>query len=183
MNTNRKNGDSLYNQLFIPIMFPPSQALLINITPFFLVFGRDAPTLETISFDLPVHPLPPDHYAKHMLSRMQIAHQRFSQIKSDLRHHQKDICDRKARFLEIPSGKVVYIRKEPQTTRSGQATQFLRTFDGPFQVIGHPYDRTDLLTLKKLSTGHVLPHPVNIEKSYVIFFCIKRERMCNRTGR
>ena len=118
--------------------------------------------------NLPVHPLPPDHYAKHMLSRMQIAHQRFSQIKSDLRRHQKAIYDRKARFLAIPSGKVVYIRKEPQTTRSGQATRFLRTFDGPFQVIGHPYDRTDLLTLKKLSTGHVLPHPVNIEKCVVI---------------
>ena len=139
-----------------------------NITPFFLVFGRDAPSPETISFDLPVHPLPADHYAKHMLSRMQIAHQRFSQIKSDLRCHQKDIYDRKARFLEIPSGKVVYIRKEPQTTHSGQATRFLRAFDGPFQVIGHPYDRTDLLTLKKLSTGHVLPHPVNIEKCVVI---------------
>ena len=139
-----------------------------NITPFFLVFGRDAPSLETISFDLPVHPLPPDHYAKHMLSRMQIAHQRFSQIKSDLRCHQKDIYDRKARFLQTPSGKVVYIRKEPQTTRSDQATQFLRTFDGPFQVIGHPYDRTDLLTLKKLSIGHVLPNPVNIEKCVAI---------------
>ena len=86
-----------------------------NITPFFLVFGHDAPSPETISFDLPVHPLPPDHYAKHMLSRMQVAHQRFSQIKSDLRHHQTDIYDRKARFLEIPSGKVVYIRKELQT--------------------------------------------------------------------
>ena len=78
-----------------------------------------------------------------MLSRMQIAHQRFSQIKSDLRRHQKDIYDHKARFSEIPSGKVVYIRKEQQTTHSGQATHFLRTFDGPFQVIGHPYDRTD----------------------------------------
>ena len=139
-----------------------------NITPFFLAFGCDAPSPETISFDLPVHPLPPDHYAKHMLSRMQIAHQRFSQIKSDLRRHQKDIYDRKARFLEIPSDKVVYIRKESQTTRSGQATRFLRTFDGSFQVIGHPYDRTDLLTLKKLSTGHVLPHPVNIKKCVVI---------------
>ena len=135
-----------------------------NITPFFKVFGHDAPSPETISFDLPVHPLPPDHYAKRMLSRMQIAHQRFNQIKSDLRRHQKDIYGRKARFLEIPSGKVVYIQKEPQTTRSGQATHFLCTFDGPFQVIGHPYDRTDLLTPKKLSTGHVLPHPVNIEK-------------------
>ena len=41
-----------------------------NITPFFLVFGRDAPSPETISLDLPVKPLPPDHYAKHMLSRM-----------------------------------------------------------------------------------------------------------------
>ena len=95
-------------------------------------------------------------------------HQRFSQIKSDLRRHQKDIYDHKARFLEIPSGKVVYIRNEPQTTRSGQATRFLCTFNGPFQVIGHPYDRTDLLPLKKLSTGHVLPHPVNIEKCLVI---------------
>ena len=103
-----------------------------------------------------------------MLSRMQIAHQRFSQIKSDLHHHQNDIYDRKASFLEIPSGKVVYIWKKPQTTRSGQATRFLCTFDGSFQAIGHPYDRTDLLTLKKLSTCHVLPHPVNVEKCVVI---------------
>ena len=45
-----------------------------NITPFFLVFGRDAPSPETISFDLPVNPLPPDHYARHLLSRMKVAH-------------------------------------------------------------------------------------------------------------
>ena len=87
-----------------------------------------------------------------------------TQIKSDLRRHQKDVYDRKARFLVIPPGKIVYIRKEPQTDRIGMATRFLHTFDGPFQVVGHPYDRTDLLTLKDLSTGHVLPHPVNIEK-------------------
>ena len=135
-----------------------------NITPFFLVFGHDDSSPETISLDLPVHPLPPDHYAKHMLSRMQLAHQRFTQIKSDLRRHQKDVYDRKARFLVILPGKIVYIRKEPQTNRTGMATRFLRTFDGPFQVLDHPYDRTDLLTLKDLSTGHVLPHPVNIEK-------------------
>ena len=48
------------------------------------------------------------------------------------------------------------------------ATRFLRTFDGPFQVLGHPYDRTDLLTFKDLSTGHVFPHPVNIDKCVVI---------------
>ena len=47
-------------------------------------------------------------------------------------------------------------------------TWFLRTFDDPFQVLSHPYDRTDLLTLKDLSTGHVLPHPINIEKCVVV---------------
>ena len=99
---------------------------------------------------------------------MQLARQRFTQIKSDLRRHQKHVCDRKAHFLVIPTGKIVYIRKESQPNRTGMATRFLRTFDGPFQVLGHPYDRTDLLTLKDLSTGHVLPHPVNIDKCVVI---------------
>ena len=93
-----------------------------NITPFFLVFGRDAPSPETISFDLPVNPLPPDHYARHLLSRMKVAHQQFSQVKSDLRRHQKEVYDRKARFLAIPPGKIVYVRKEPQTHKPGMAT-------------------------------------------------------------
>ena len=135
-----------------------------NITPLFLVFGRDAPSPKTISLNLPVKPLPPDHYAKHLLSRMQIAHHRFTIIKSDLRRHQKEVYDRKARFLAIPPGKVVYIRKEPQTSKTGEATRFLRTFDGPFIVTGHPYDLNDLLTLKHLSTGAALPRPVNFEK-------------------
>ena len=99
---------------------------------------------------------------------MKVAHQQFSQVKSDLRHHQKEVYDRKARFLAIPPGKIVYVRKEPQTHKPGMATRFLRSFDGPFQVIGHPYDRNDLLTLKNLSTGAVIPRPVNIEKCVVI---------------
>ena len=41
-----------------------------NIAPFFLVFGRDPPSPETISLDLPPKPLPPDHYAKHIVSRL-----------------------------------------------------------------------------------------------------------------
>ena len=139
-----------------------------NITPFFLVFGRDAPSPETISFDLPVNPLPPDHYARHLLSHMKVAHQQFSQVKSDLRCHQKEVYDRQARFLAIPPGKIVYVCKEPQTHKPGMATRFLRSFDGPFQVIGHPYDQNDLLTLKNLSTGAVIPRPVNIEKCVVI---------------
>ena len=51
---------------------------------FFLVFGRETPSPETISLELPPKPLPPDHYAKHIVSRMQDAHKQFSQIKADL---------------------------------------------------------------------------------------------------
>ena len=78
---------------------------------------------------------------------MQIAHHGFTIIKSDLRRHQKEVYDGKARFMAIPPGKLVYIRKEPQTSKTGEATQFLRTFDGPVIVTGHPFDRSDLLTL------------------------------------
>ena len=55
-----------------------------DVTPFFLVFGRDAPAPETISLELPPKPLPPDHNEKHIVSRMQDAHKQFSQIKADL---------------------------------------------------------------------------------------------------
>ena len=84
-----------------------------NIAPFFLVFGRHATSPETISLQLPVHPLPPDHYAKHLVARLQTSHKDFTEIKADLHRKQKDLYDQKARFLSIPDGKVVYVRKEP----------------------------------------------------------------------
>ena len=139
-----------------------------NITPFFLVFGRHATSPETISLQLPVHPLPPDHYAKHLISRLQTARKEFTEIKVDLRRRQKDLYDQKARFLSIPDGKVVYVRKEPPSNLSGRATRFIRHFDGPYLVTGHPYERTDLLTLKHIPSGETLSHPINIEKVVVI---------------
>ena len=39
-----------------------------NNTPFFLVFGRDGLSPESISLALPPKPLPPYHYAKHIIS-------------------------------------------------------------------------------------------------------------------
>ena len=48
------------------------------------------------------------------------------------------------------------------------ATRFLRNVDGSYFVTCHPYDRNDLLTLKNLSTGTVLEHPINIEKVVVV---------------
>ena len=139
-----------------------------NITPFFLVFGCHATSPEPISLQLPVHPLPPDHYAKHLVARLQTAHQDFTEIKADLHHKRKDLYDQKACFLSIPDGKVVYVCKEPPSHLSGRAKCFIRHIDGPFLVTGHPYQRTDLLTLKHIPSGETLPHPINIEKVVVI---------------
>ena len=139
-----------------------------NITPFFLVFGRDAPSPETISLDLPVKPLPPDHYAKHLLSRMQIAHHRFpllSLICVVIRR--KSMIVRLA-FWPFSQVKLFIFARSLGLLKTGEATRFLHTFDGPFIVTGHPYDRNDLLTIKHLSTGAALPRPVNIEKCVVV---------------
>ena len=134
-----------------------------NITPFFLVFGRDALSPESISLALPPKPLPPDHYAKHIISHMTDAHKQFSQIKADLRRQQRDIYNEKARIISIPEGKIVYVRND-----SGLATRFIRNFDGPYLVTGHPYGRSDLLTLGHVASGKDLSHPTNIEKVVVI---------------
>ena len=78
-----------------------------NITPFSLVFGCDALSPETISLELPPRPLPHNHYAKHILSRLSEAHKQFSQIKADICRQQCEIYDTKAHNLAIPDGKIV----------------------------------------------------------------------------
>ena len=139
-----------------------------NITPFSLVFGRGALSPETISLELPPRPLPHDHYAKRIHSRLSEAHKQFIQIKADIHHQQHEIYDTKARNLAIPNGKIVYMCKTPSTSRQGLVTLFILHFDGPYQVTGHPFNRPDMLTLKYLATGETIPHPVNIDKVVVI---------------
>eukprot|EP00795_Rhopilema_esculentum_P012031 gene12031-biopygen2214 len=139
-----------------------------DITPFSLVFGRDAPSPETISFALPPNPLPADQYAKQLVSNVKDAHTHFQQIKSDLRRRQRELYDIAARDSHIPDGKLVYMRKDHTTSKDGKATRFIRNFDGPFLVIGHPYNRADLLSLRNVATGIDFPRPVNIEKVVVV---------------
>ena len=138
-----------------------------DVTPFFLVFGRDAPSPETISLQLPPNSLPADHYAQQLIARMKDAHTHFREIKSDLRRRQREIYDTASRDLHIPDGKLVYVRNDIQSA-SGKVSRFLRNFDGPYLVTGHPYNRSDLLTLRNASTGENLPRPVNIEKVVVV---------------
>ena len=71
-------------------------------------------------------------------------------------------------FWPFPQVKLFIFKNKPQTSKIGEATGFLRTFDGPFIVTCHSYDCSDLLTLKHLSTGAALPRPVNIEKCVVV---------------
>ena len=139
-----------------------------DVTPFSLVFGRDAPSPKKISLELPPKPLPPDHHAKHIVSRMQDAHKQFSQIKADLHRTQQAIYNSKARILSIPDGKIVYICNNSPTRIREQATHFICNFDGPYLVTGHLYGRNDLLTLHHIRSGNNISHPVNIEKVVVI---------------
>ena len=139
-----------------------------DVIPFFLVIGPDAPSPETIPLELSPKPLPPDHYAKHIVSHMRDAHKQFSQIKADSHGTQQEIYNTKARILSIPDGKIVYIRNDSRFRIRGQATRFIRNFDGPYLVTGHPFDRNDLLTLCHIHSGNNISHLVNIEKVVVI---------------
>ena len=82
-----------------------------DITPFFLVFGRHAPSPETIALHLPPIRASADQYAHNLVSRMKQAHAQFRDIKADLRRRQRELYDIASRDLEVPEGKIVYMRK------------------------------------------------------------------------
>ena len=84
VNISKRNGKSTSSLLYMRINNTSPISGTSDITPFFLVFGRDAPSPESISLALPPKPLPPDHYAKHIILRMTEAHKQFSQINADL---------------------------------------------------------------------------------------------------
>ena len=102
------------------------------------------------------------------LFHMTDAHKQFSEIKADLRHQQRDIYNEKTQIISIPDGKIVYVRNDAPSRIRGLATRFIRKFDGPYLVTGHPYGRSDLLTLCHVASGTDLSHPTNIEKVVVI---------------
>ena len=134
-----------------------------NLDPFFLIFGRQALSLDFIFLELPPKPISQDHYAHHLVSRLQEAYKEFSNIKADLKRYQREFYDsNRAKNIDIPTGKIVYIRKDHTGEKQG-ATRFIRNFDGPFKVIGHYYDRPDLLKLMDIGTQNILK-PTNIEK-------------------
>ena len=60
------------------------------------------------------------------------------------------------------------MHKPPSTHKPGSVTRFIRNFDEPYLVTGHPFNRPDMLKLKHVSSGEEIPHLVNIEKVVVV---------------
>ena len=109
-----------------------------HITPFFLMFGRHAPSPEVLSYDLPPAPLSQSSYAKELIKRSIEARKNFDRIKADLKRSQREYYDMNSRDLHIPDGKRVFVRlPPPSSTPKGLATCFLRKYDGPFLVVGY----------------------------------------------
>ena len=122
-----------------------------QISPFFLVFGRNALSPEVITLDVPVETLSRSTYAEQLVSRMCEAQKLFNSIKADMKR------------THIAEGKQVYVRRPPPSSQpKGSATRFIRRFDGP-----HVHGRQDLLRLQHKFTDDEL-RTVNIEKIIVV---------------
>ena len=119
-----------------------------DLSPFFLNFGRHAPSPEVITLDLPSQQISRNQYATHLVSHLSTSHKHLQEIKSDLRQLQRENYDSVSTNLEIPIGKTVYVRKPLASSDRGKATCFLRNYDGPYLVIGHSHNRPNLLRLE-----------------------------------
>ena len=114
------------------ITFHQSQDAIILIL-FFLTFGRHCLSPDIISLALPPKPISQDHYAHHLVSRLQEAYRELCTIKADLKLYQREFYNsNRAKNIDIPTGKIVYIRKGHTSEKQG-ATCFIRNFEGPFK--------------------------------------------------
>ena len=114
--------------------------------------------------ELPPSPLTWDDYTTYLVRRMHKAQKQFSAIKNDLRRSQRFYYNKNAHFMDIPIGKRVLVHQPPPTSQSkGLAILFIRQYEGPYSVVEHVHDRSDLLKLRHEFTGNELP-TVNIEK-------------------
>jgi len=60
-----------------------------QISPFFLVFGHNAPSPEAITLDLPVESLSRSTYAEQLVFRMREAQKQFNSIKADMKNSER----------------------------------------------------------------------------------------------
>ena len=125
-----------------------------RIDPFLLVFRRQAPSPEVLSLELPLEDISQSKYAAQLIAKMHEIQKRFNQIKADLKRPEKEVYDRSCRDLHFPEGKRVYV-KHPWG-KQGQATRFIRRFNGPYIVLGYFRGQDDLLKLKHSNSSQVI---------------------------
>ena len=86
-------------------------------------------------------------------------------IKADPRRSQRDHYDSISRYIEIPTGKIVYIKNHTQPFKV-ETSRFIQNFGCPYIVHSHCFNRPDLLILQD-PTANGLLKPINIEKIVV----------------
>ncbi|KAL9984580.1 hypothetical protein ACROYT_G006890 [Oculina patagonica] len=134
-----------------------------GVTPFFLMFGRNATSPETVALQLPNQPIDKNDYAKYLVQRITEAHKLFCSIKKDLRRRQRDYYDLSANPREFTVGQEVLVRKPPPSNvEKGSATKLIRRYAGPY-IITKRLKNSDLYRLRHSVTNEELP-PTNVEK-------------------
>ena len=88
-----------------------------QISPFFLVFERHAPSPEIIPNDLSPAALSRNAYAEQLVSRLCEAQKQFNTIKADLQRTQGECYDKSSRDLAIPEEKEVYVRRPSHSSQ------------------------------------------------------------------
>ena len=78
-----------------------------------------------------------------------------------MRRYQREYYGSKARTINIPEGKTVYIRKDHVVT-PGLSARFTNRFDGPYKLFCYYHGRKDLLKIQDQSRN--VMKAVNIEK-------------------
>ena len=66
---------------------------------------------------MPINPISQDEYAVNLIKNLKQALLEFEIIKANLRRSQKDHYDSISRHIEIPTGKIVYIRNHTQPSK------------------------------------------------------------------
>ena len=160
----RPTGKISFNQQFTHNVSPIPG--MDKLSPFFLIFGRHAPSPETFTLQLalPSKSLSQQTYVENQVSRLSDAKKEFDRIKADLQRSQQERYDQNAHNLQVHDGMRVCVHRPPPSAQpQGLSPRFRRCFDGPFIVQGLVHGRQDLIKLRHEITGQDIG-VVNIEK-------------------
>lgn len=138
-----------------------------DLTPFFLMYGRQPKSPESIVLEPPTAPTSRNEYAEHLVQRTSEAHRLFSSITSDLRRRQRDYYDLGSRQRNFQIGQKVLVRKPPSSNAErGLSSKLVRRYTGPFKIIER-LPNSDLYRLQHVISKE-MSAPTNVEKLLLV---------------